>query len=68
MIKCLDIEYLPCGCQGECDPYEHDTAWDWDGTPDGPDYTHCFECDGKVYEGDMCDCMLRLDLAETNRQ
>jgi hypothetical protein len=29
---------LPCGCWGVCDPYAHDTAPDWDGTPDGPDW------------------------------
>ena len=27
---------LPCGCVGECDPYAHDTAWDWDDKPDRP--------------------------------
>ena len=43
---------LPCGCYGKCNPYAHDTAWDWDGTPDGPYYTSCPECDGKIYEDD----------------
>jgi hypothetical protein len=47
-------ERLPCGCFGKCDPYAHDTAPDWDGTPDGPYYTRCPECDGKVYEGETC--------------
>jgi hypothetical protein len=23
----------------------------WDGTPDGPPYTRCPECDCKIYEG-----------------
>ena len=41
---------LPCGCIDQCDPYAHDTAPDWDGTPDGPYYTRCPECDGKIYE------------------
>jgi hypothetical protein len=45
---------LACGCLGECDPYAHDTAPDWDGRPDGPDYTRCPECDGKIYEGETC--------------
>jgi hypothetical protein len=27
---------LPCGCIGTCDPYAHDVAWDWDGTPSRP--------------------------------
>jgi hypothetical protein len=44
-------ERLACGCRGKCDPYAHDTAWDWDGTPDGPDYTRCPQCDEKIYEG-----------------
>jgi hypothetical protein len=26
----LDEDRLPCGCLGECGPYAHDTAWDWD--------------------------------------
>ena len=43
---------LPCGCVTECSPYAHDTAWDWDGTPDGPYYTRCPHCDGKIYEDD----------------
>jgi hypothetical protein len=47
---------LPCGCYGKCDAYAHDTAWDWDGTPDGPDYTRCPECDGKIYEGETHKC------------
>ena len=33
-----DQERLPCGCRGKCDPYAHDTAWDWDGRPDGPGF------------------------------
>lgn len=50
--------HLPCGCTGQCDPYAHDTAPFWDGTPDGPYYTRCPECDCKIYEGeDGCpDC------------
>lgn len=32
-------ERLPCGCRGTCDPFAHDTAWDWDGTPSKPDWT-----------------------------
>jgi hypothetical protein len=48
--------HLACGCFGECDPYAHDTAPDWDGTPDGPDYTRCAECDGKIYEGETHKC------------
>jgi hypothetical protein len=47
---------LSCGCYGECDPYAHDTAPDWDGTPDGPDYTRCAECDEKIYEGETHKC------------
>jgi hypothetical protein len=47
---------LPCGCRGHCNPYAHDTAWDWDGTPDGPDYHRCPECDEKIYEGDSHEC------------
>jgi hypothetical protein len=47
---------LPCGCIGKCDPYAHDTAPDWDGTPDGPYYTRCAECDGKIYEGETHKC------------
>lgn len=27
-------ERLPCGCIGTCDPYAHDTAWDWQGEHD----------------------------------
>jgi hypothetical protein len=49
-------ERLPCGCIGKCDPYAHDTAPDWDGTPDGPYYTRCPECNGKVYEGETHKC------------
>jgi hypothetical protein len=30
---------LPCGCIGQCDPFAHDTAWDWDGKADGPDWS-----------------------------
>lgn len=30
---------LPCGCVGTCDSRAHDTAWNWDGTPDG-NYDH----------------------------
>lgn len=30
----FEAEQLPCGCTGKCDPYAHDTAWDWDGRPD----------------------------------
>jgi hypothetical protein len=30
-------ERLPCGCIGKCDPFAHDTAWDWNGTPDYDD-------------------------------
>jgi hypothetical protein len=47
---------LPCGCIGKCDPYAHDTAPDWDGTPDGPYYTRCPECDGKIYEDEPHKC------------
>jgi hypothetical protein len=47
---------LPCGCYGKCDPYAHDTAWDWDGRPDGPYYTRCPECDEKIYEGETHKC------------
>jgi hypothetical protein len=47
---------LSCGCIGKCDPYAHDTAPDWDGTPDGPDYTRCPECDEKIYEGESHKC------------
>lgn len=47
---------LSCGCYGKCDPYAHDTAPDWDGTPDGPDYRRCVVCDAKIYEGqDGCE-------------
>jgi hypothetical protein len=52
----LDEDRLPCGCLGECDSYAHDTAWDWDGTSDDPDYTRCPECDCKVYEGESHQC------------
>ena len=48
----LPLGKLPCGCWDECNPYAHDTAPDWDGTPDGPYYTRCPECDGKIYEED----------------
>jgi hypothetical protein len=47
---------LACGCIGKCDQYAHDTAPDWDGTPDGPDYIRCAECDGKIYEGETHKC------------
>jgi hypothetical protein len=50
------IERLACGCFGKCDPYAHDTAPDWDGTPDGPDYIRCAQCDGKIYEGETHKC------------
>lgn len=29
-----DSDRLPCGCIGQCDPYAHDTAPDWDGKHD----------------------------------
>jgi hypothetical protein len=47
---------LPCGCIGKCHPYAHDTAPDWDGTPDGPYYTRCPECDEKIYEDQTHKC------------
>jgi hypothetical protein len=35
--ECLSVtDRLPCGCVGKCDPYAHDTAWDWNGTPSRP--------------------------------
>lgn len=30
---------LPCGCLDKCDPYAHDTAPGWDGTPSGPSWS-----------------------------
>lgn len=39
MTESKTEERLPCGCRGKCDPFAHDTAWDWDGTPDGPDWS-----------------------------
>ena len=37
--ECLSVtDRLPCGCIGKCDSRAHDTAWDWDGTPDGPGF------------------------------
>jgi hypothetical protein len=47
---------LKCGCYGECDPYAHDTAPDWDGTPDGPYYRYCEDCGERIYEGDTHEC------------
>lgn len=55
-LREYEQQRLPCGCYGKCSPYAHDTAWDWDGTPDGPDYTRCPECDGKIYEGETHNC------------
>lgn len=51
-LREYEQQRLPCGCIGKCDPYAHDTAPDWDGTPDGPYYTRCHECDEKIYEDD----------------
>jgi len=42
---------LACGCVGQCDPFAHDTAPDWDGRHDIPNL--CGRCGEEI---DDCEC------------